>query len=128
MTLKAGSLKTRTKLAYGFGSVAYGIKDGGFSYFFLIFYSQVMGVDASLVGLVLFLALVFDAFSDPLIGYFSDNTRSRWGRRHPYMYAAVVPIAVAYYFVWNPPDGLTGNALFPYMLLMAILVRTLITL
>ncbi len=128
MTLKAGSLKTRTKLSYGFGSVAYGIKDGGFSYFFLIFYSQVMGVDASLVGLVLFLALVFDAFSDPLIGYFSDNTRSRWGRRHPYMYAAVVPIAVAYYFVWNPPDGLTGNALFPYMLLMAILVRTLITL
>ena len=78
MTLKAGSLKARTKLAYGLGSVAYGIKDSGFGYFFLIFYSQVMGVDASLVGLVLFLALLFDAFSDPLIGYLSDNTRSRW--------------------------------------------------
>ena len=128
MTLKAGSLKTRTKLAYGLGSVAYGIKDGGFGYFFLIFYSQVMGVDASLVGLALFLALLFDAFSDPLIGYVSDNTRSRWGRRHPFMYAAVVPIAIAYYFVWNPPAALQGNALFPYMLLMAILVRTLITL
>ena len=128
MTLKAGSLKARTKLAYGLGSVAYGIKDGGFGYFFLIFYSQVMGVDASLVGLALFLALLFDAFSDPLIGYLSDNTRSRWGRRHPYMYAAVIPVAVAYYFVWNPPAGLQGNALFPYMLLMAILVRTLITL
>jgi len=128
MTLKAGSLKTRTKVAYGLGSVAYGIKDGGFGYFFLIFYSQVMGVSASLVGLALFLALLFDAFSDPLIGYLSDNTRSRWGRRHPYMYAAVIPIAVAYYFVWNPPDSLQGNALFPYMLLMAVLVRTLITL
>ena len=128
MQHSASALKIRNKLAYGFGSVAYGIKDNGFGYFFLIFYSQVMGVDATLVGLVLLLALIFDAFSDPLIGYFSDNLRGTWGRRHPLMYAAALPIAVSYYFVWNPPASLEGNALFPYMLLMAILVRTLITL
>ena len=116
------------KIAYGFGSVAFGVKNNGFDYFFLIFYSQVMGVSAYLVSLALMIALIFDALSDPLIGYFSDNTRSRWGRRHPFMYAAALPASVAYYFVWNPPAGLSGDALFPYILTIAILVRTLITL
>ena len=115
------------KVAYGFGSVAFGVKSNGFDYFFLIFYSQVMGVSAYLVSLALMIALIVDALSDPLIGYFSDNTRSRWGRRHPFMYAAAIPASVAYYFVWNPPAGLEGDALFPYIVTVAVLVRTLIT-
>ena len=115
------------KVAYGFGSVAFGVKSNGFDYFFLIFYSQVMGVSAYLVSLALMIALIMDALSDPLIGYLSDNTRSRWGRRHPFMYAAAIPASVAYYFVWNPPAGLQGDALFPYIVTLAILVRTLIT-
>ncbi len=115
------------KVAYGFGSVAFGVKSNGFDYFFLIFYSQVMGVSAYLVSLALMIALIVDALSDPLIGYLSDNTRSRWGRRHPFMYAAAIPASVAYYFVWNPPAGLEGDALFPYIVTVAVLVRTLIT-
>ena len=91
-----------TKLAYGVGSAAYGIKDHGFNYLLLSFYSIGLGVDASTVGLALLLALIFDAFSDPVIGYLSDNTRTRWGRRHPYMYAAAAPIALVYLFLWNP--------------------------
>ena len=115
------------KVAYGFGSVAFGVKSNGFDYFFLIFYSQVMGVSAYLVSLALMIALIVDALSDPLIGYLSDNTRSPWGRRHPFMYAAAIPASVAYYFVWNPPAGLEGDALFPYIVTLAIFVRTLIT-
>ena len=65
------------KVAYGFGSIAYGVKNNGFDYFFLIFYSQVMGVSAYLVSLALLIALVVDALSDPLVGYLSDKTRSR---------------------------------------------------
>ena len=101
------SVSLGNKIAYGFGSVAFGVKNNGFDYFFLIFYSQVMGVSAYLVSLALLIALVFDALSDPLIGYLSDNTRSRWGRRHPYMYAAAMPVALGYYFVWNPPASLS---------------------
>ena len=126
MSTKA-SVSVGRKVAYGFGSVAFGVKSNGFDYFFLIFYSQVMGVSAYLVSLALMIALMVDALSDPLIGYLSDNTRSRWGRRHPFMYAAAIPAAVAYYFVWNPPAGLEGDALFPYIVTIAILVRTLIT-
>jgi Na+/melibiose symporter-like transporter len=117
-----------TKLAYGFGAVAFGVKNNGFDYFLLIFYSQVMGVDAPLVGLALLIALVFDAFSDPVVGYLSDNTHSRWGRRHPWMYASALPVALCYFLLWAPPAGLTGNELFPYILILAILIRVSITL
>jgi len=116
-----------TKLAYGFGSVAYGIKDNGFSYFLLIFFSQALGVDAPLVGLALLIALAVDAVSDPIIGYLSDNTHSRWGRRHPWMYGAAIPIAITYFLIWNPPAGLTGNALFPWIVCFSIAIRLLIT-
>lgn len=117
-----------TKLAYGFGAAASGIKANGFDYFALIFYSQVLGVDAPLVGLALMIAVIFDAFSDPIVGYWSDNTSTRWGRRHPFMYFAALPTAIAYYFVWNPPSSLQGNELFPYLVVISILIRTLITL
>ena len=125
---KTTRLKLSTKLAYGFGAVAFGVKNNGFDYFLLLFYSQVMGVDAPLVGLALLIALVFDAFSDPIVGYLSDNTHSRWGRRHPWMYASALPVAVCYFLLWDPPAGLTGNALFPYILVLAILIRVSITL
>jgi len=121
-----GELKLPTKLAYGFGSAAYGVKDGGFLYFLLLFYGQVVGLEPALVGLAILIALIVDAVSDPVVGYISDNWRSRWGRRHPFMYAAAVPIALVYFLVWNPPDWSDG-ALFWYLLSTAILVRTFIT-
>lgn len=123
----SGRLPVWTKLAYGFGSVAYGVKDHGFSYFLLIFYSQVMGVDARLVGLAITIALILDAISDPIVGYWSDNLRSRWGRRHPFMYASAVPVAATYYLLWAPPVGWSQEALFFYLLSLAILIRTFIT-
>jgi Na+/melibiose symporter-like transporter len=116
-----------TKLYYGFGSVAYGVKDNGFSYFLLLYYNQVLGLPAAWVGAAIMLALVFDAFSDPVVGYTSDNLHSRWGRRHPFMYGSVVPVAISYFLLWNPPEGLGPEALFGYLLVLAILVRTFIT-
>ena len=110
-----------TKFAYGFGSVAYGIKDQGFKYFLLLFYAQVVGLDARLVSLAILIALIADAFSDPIVGYWSDNFRSRWGRRHPFMYAAAIPIVVTYYFLWTPPEGWSQQALFWYVVLLSTL-------
>lgn len=116
-----------TKIAYGFGAAAYGVKDNGFSYFLLIFYSQVIGLEAHLVGLAAMIALIVDALSDPIVGYVSDNFRSKWGRRHPFMYAAAIPVSVSYYFLWNPPEGWQGQQLFFYLLFLAIIIRTFIT-
>ena len=57
-----------TRLFYGSGSMAFGVKDNGFSYLLLPFFNQVIGLPASLVGLALLIALVFDACIDPMIG------------------------------------------------------------
>lgn len=116
-----------TKIGYGFGAVAYGVKDGGFSYFLLIFYSQVLGVDARLIGLAITIALILDALSDPVVGYWSDNFRSKWGRRHPFMYASALPVAASYFLLWNPPEGWSDLGLFWYVLVISVLIRTCIT-
>ncbi|MBO9499229.1 MAG: MFS transporter [Novosphingobium sp.] len=112
-----------TKLFYGIGSIAYGVKDNGFSVLLLLYYNQVLGLNAGLAGLAIMIALVVDAFVDPLIGYLSDHMRSRFGRRHPFMYAAAIPVAVSYLFLFSPPAGLSQQALFTYLLVVAVIVR-----
>ncbi len=125
-TAKRGLASFRTKLFYGFGSTAYGVKDNGFQTILLPFYNLVLHLPAQLVGPAIFIALLFDAFLDPVVGHFSDNLHSRWGRRHPLMYASALPVAVSYLLLWNPPHWSQG-ALFVYLIVVAIVVRTFIT-
>jgi len=119
-------LALSTKLFYGFGSVAYGVKDNGFSYLLLIFYNQVVGLRAEVVGAAIMIALIFDAFLDPIVGQISDNWRSKWGRRHPFMYAAALPVSISYLLLWNPPHWSQGGV-FLYLVVTAIIIRTFIT-
>jgi Na+/melibiose symporter-like transporter len=120
-------LTLRTKLFYGLGTVAFGVKDNGFNYLLLPFYNQVVGLSAPLVGLAILVAMTLDAIIDPLVGQFSDNLRSRWGRRHPFMYAAALPVALSYLLLWNPPHWSQG-ALFLYLLCVAVMIRGFISL
>ncbi len=122
----AVKLPLRIKLGNGFGSMAYGVKDNGFSTLLLLFYSQVLGLEAGLVGLVLLVALLLDAMVDPLVGYWSDKTHSRWGKRHPWMYAAILPIAAAWMMLWHPPEVSSGW-LYAYLLLFAFLMRAAVS-
>lgn len=119
---------TATKLFYGSGSLAFGVKDNGFSVLLLLYYNQVLGLPAALAGGVVALALVVDSFLDPVTGYVSDNFHSRWGRRHPFMYAAALPTALSYLLLWNPPAGLSQPLLAIYLFVVAVLVRSFITL
>jgi Na+/melibiose symporter-like transporter len=116
---------TWTKVFYGLGSVAFGVKDNGFAFFLLLYYNQVLGLPEAWVGFGIMIALIMDALFDPVIGYISDHLHSRWGRRHPFMYASALPVAAAYYFLWNPP-ALPPAQLFAYFAVMAVLVRLLI--
>jgi len=115
-----------TRWLYGFGAVAFGVKDNGFSYFLMFYYNQVLGLPGSLAGTAIFIAMMIDAACDPIIGFWSDNTRSRLGRRHPFMYAAAIPVAVAYFFIWNPPV-LSEFALFVYLTVLSVLVRLFVS-
>ena len=119
-------LPQRVMLAYGFGAAAYGVKDFGFSTFLLLFYNQVIGLPAAEVGFAIMCALLLDAFIDPAIGFLSDRTRSRWGRRHPWMYAAALPIALGWLLLWNPP-ALGHGAMLLWVFGTAVLVRTAVS-
>ena len=122
-----GHVGLRTKLFYGSGSIAYGVKDNGFQTFLLLFYNQVVGLPAQTVGLAIMIALVIDALIDPVVGEVSDRWRSRWGRRHPFMYAAALPAAASYLILWHPPQ-MSPEGLFLFLLVTIIVVRTFITL
>lgn len=118
-------LPMRIKLFNGSGSVAFGIKDNGFSVFLLTYYNQVLGMEAWLVSLALVIALVIDALIDPFLGNLSDRTYTRWGRRLPWLYAAPIPLAFAWYFMWAPPFA--GPPDFWSLLGIAVTVRLLLS-
>lgn len=117
----------RTRIFYGMGAIAYGIKDNGFSVFLLLYYNQIIGLDAGLVGLMLLLALLLDALIDPAVGHLSDRTRTRWGRRHPWLYASALPIFVGWLALWMPPDAADSVQLL-WLLGFATMVRMSVSL
>lgn len=116
-----------TRLAYAFGQMPEGVKSAAFGFFLLFYYNQVLGLSASLASLAIFIALVLDALSDPVVGYWSDSTRGRLGRRHPHMYAAALPFALLFFGLFAPPDGLGQTGLFVWLLAFAALTRTAMT-
>lgn len=116
------ALSARSRWSFGLGSLAYGVKDSGFATFLLIYYNQVVGLPAASVGIAIMCALVIEAFADPLVGTLSDRTRSRWGRRHPWMYASALPVAIGWVLLFNPP-AMGEGATLVYLFAAALLVR-----
>src|SRR5262245_33985394 len=96
-----------SKVAYGIGLSAEGVKNNAFNVFLLFFYQQVVGLDPTLCGIALFVSLCADAVLDPAIGAWSDRIESRFGRRHPFMYAACAPLSICYFAVFMPPGGMS---------------------
>ncbi|MDE2436883.1 MAG: MFS transporter [Sphingomonadales bacterium] len=96
-----GKLPRRLVFFHGLGSVAYGVKDNGFSTFLLLYCNQVLGMDARLVSLALMVALVIDGVIDPLVGYLSDRTVTNWGKRLPWLYLAPVPLGIVWSVLWS---------------------------
>ena len=84
-------------------------------------------VSGTLCGLALGIALLFDAVTDPLTGSLSDNWKSKWGRRHPFMYASAIPLGFCFYFLFVPPE-LSEIGLFIWLTTFAVLTRAAMTL
>ena len=121
-------LKFPVMFSFGFGQFAEAIKNAGFNVFLLFYYNQVLGVSATLTSIALAIALMFDAVSDPLIGSFSDKLRTRFGRRHPLILMAALPLGVSFYCLFNPPGMASDWAHFLWLLVFAVLVRASLTL
>lgn len=121
-------LRMGTKLSFGIGSAAEAAILVAFNSFNFLFYNNVLGLSGTLCGLAVTVALVVDAVADPVVGALSDRTRSRLGRRHPFLYAAPVPLALAFYFLYTPPASLTGLGLFAWFTGWGILQRLFMSL
>lgn len=124
---REGPLSFSTKMFQGIGAVPDTVKNWVFSTFLLLYYNQILGVNAVHVSVALAIALVIDALSDPLVASLSDNLRTRGGRRHPFMLAASIPLGASLFAVFVPPAGLSSLALVAWLLTFTVLTRTLMT-
>lgn len=121
-------ISVSAKIIQGLGAIPDNVKNYAFGTLLLFYYNQVLGVSGYYSGLALMIAMGFDAITDPLVGSLSDNLRSRLGRRHPFMYAAAVPLPLSIYLLFVPPEGFAEFELFLWLATFAVLVRSSMTL
>ena len=122
MTGRDGRVSPGTRIAFSTGALEEAAI-GAASIATMVFYNQVLGVSAYLCGIVFLLASIVDAVTDPLVGSLSDNFRSRWGRRHPFMLAAILPLALGFYLLYAPPGGMSEPFYFWWLLGTMVLLR-----
>ena len=117
-----------TKLAFGIGTSGEAVTNWIFNALTFFYYTQVMGLSGTLTAAAVTIGILSDAISDPLMGSISDRWVSKLGRRHPFMFAAPVPLILTLYFIFNPPLGLTDMELFVWFALFTVLMRICTTL
>ena len=120
----APRLDRRTRLCYAAGDVPNAVKTITAGLFGFFFYTSVMGLPGSLVGIAGAIGLVWDAVIDPWFGHLSDRSRARWGRRHVFMLAGALTMGLGFWLSFAPPRGMSHGALFAWVLGTGFLVRT----
>ena len=125
-TAEGSRVPTRTKFFFGVGAGGEAASMWIFNALGLLFYQQILGLPAGLAGTALALAIFADAITDPLIGALSDRFRSRFGRRHPFLFTAPIPLAICVFLIFHPPQLVVQSQtlLFSWLCLFTILQRT----
>ena len=90
------TLTTTRKALYATITLGVGALDYVVVVFLLKYYTDYTGLDARLAGIALLLGKAFDAVSDPIMGYISDHTKSRWGRRRPWFFSGAIPLSLSF--------------------------------
>jgi GPH family glycoside/pentoside/hexuronide:cation symporter len=115
----------RQIIAYSTGEGATSLTMNGIAAFAMLYYVQVLGLNGKWAGLALSISMLWDAISDPIMGHITDNTRSRFGRRHPYILGGGIFLAISFFFLWFVPAIFRGPvAIFWYILAVNLIVRT----
>ncbi len=120
---RAIGLGLRWKILYGVGDVPVAAKTILAGLFGVYFYTSVMGLSGTLVGIASAISLVWDAVIDPFIGSWSDRTRIAFGRRHAFMLAGALTMGAGFWASFSPPAGLSPWTLFGWVLVSGLVLR-----
>jgi GPH family glycoside/pentoside/hexuronide:cation symporter len=113
---------------YAVGDGAFSITMNGMNNFAMIYLTQILGLDAGWASLSISIAILWDAITDPIMGHISDNTRSRWGRRHPYVLVGGLLSAISFILFWTVPQMLgSAGMMFAAAVVINLLIRTALT-
>lgn len=131
--VSAAKLGLAAKLAYGAGDMGAGMTANLIAFSFLIFLTNAAGLSPLAAGTVLLIGKIWDAVNDPFVGVLSDRTRTRWGRRHPWMFLSALPFGLTFFLMWLTPNlgkseiSFWSSPLFWYYVIVSILFQTFYT-
>ncbi len=109
-------IKLREKVAYGFGDMASSMFWKLFGSYLMIFYTDVFGMPAMMVGTMFLITRIWDSVFDPVVGIIADRTRSRWGHFRPYLLYLSIPFALIGILTFMTPDlSDTGKVVYAYI-------------
>jgi glycoside/pentoside/hexuronide:cation symporter, GPH family len=120
-------LPLHTKWIYGSGDFGFSLTNTILSVCFLLFLTDVVGVMPIWAGLAILIGATWDYINDPIVGYITDHTRSRWGRRRPYLLFGALPFGLAFILLWWRPPFASIPALVMYYALAYVLFDTAAT-
>ena len=124
----AEKLSTRTKLLYGVGDVGNAVVNSAVQFFLMLFYTDGALIAPALASSALLVGKIWDAINDPLFGWLSDRTTSRFGKRRVYMIFGALPLAISIILLWRVPRGLQDVGTFAWIAATFILYDTMWTL
>ncbi|MBN1139389.1 MAG: MFS transporter [Anaerolineae bacterium] len=108
-------LTPATKLLYGVGDVGNAVVNSAIQFFLLVFYTDGALIAPALASSALLIGKIWDAVNDPLCGWLSDRTHSRWGKRRAWMILGALPLGIAIMLLWRVPGGLTDTWTFVWI-------------
>lgn len=120
-------LRHRDKAAWGTGALADCFMNNSLNLLAMPIYNMALGVPATVIGWAMGIPRLWDAFSDPLMGHLSDNARTRFGRRRPFIFLGTILCTLFFAMMWMPPDGFSPKALGHYFLILALCYYTAYT-
>ncbi len=126
--MSRASIPIPTKIAFGIGASGEAATNWIFNALVFFYYNQILGLSGTMTAAAVTIGIASDAITDPLIGSISDRWRSRLGRRHPFMFAAPLPLVVTIYLIFSPPAGFEGFDLFLWFATFTVLMRICSTL
>ncbi|TGL07272.1 MFS transporter [Leptospira bouyouniensis] len=120
-------LKLPVKMGYGFAETGITAVQLFTQIYLLKFYTEIIGLNSSLAGIALSISVIWDAISDPLMGRISDHTKTRFGRRRPYIFIGGILLSIAVLLLFSPPQISSQLGKFSYLLSVYLLVNTAMT-